>query len=288
MAKIKAPLLGFQAQGRLGKDVTLRRRGHVTIAEAHPTPTDPRTQPQVYQRDAFTYCITQWHTLTPAQKEAYRLLAPTSNYNAAYINFMKECLAMAVAPHHETHEFGGSDVVAANAARLRDLLLALAAPSDGQVLTWNEAAGEWQATTPAVGEGHITLLPHSYSAIIQGTWAPVDLADQWARWPLVNTSGNNGDEIHWQAYLDKGTYRLCLLTITGDSGGIVDVNIDAAEVASFDLYSAVQIENVRRVKIDIAVATAGLKTIKLKIDGKNPSSSNYSIAISYVSLWRTA
>ena len=103
----------------------------------------------------------------------------------------------------------------------------------------------------------------------------------------VNTPNTNEDNISYKVPLSQGTYTLILFGKTHTAYGIVDVDIDGVEVASFDLYGA-NTDNIRQVQTGITVATAGIKTLRLRIDGKNPSSSNYYGAFTYIALIKTA
>lgn len=100
-------------------------------------------------------------------------------------------------------------------------------------------------------QGHFTILPFSYDSIGQGT------------------------------------YTLILFGKTHTAYGIIDVDIDGDEIASFDLYGA-NTDNVRQVQTGITVSSAGIKTLKLRVDGKNASSSAYYCAFTYLALIKTA
>ena len=69
--------------------------------------------------------------------------------------------------------------------------------------------------------------------------------------------------------------------------GIVDIYIDADEVASFDPYGGAGVST-SYTDTGNVVATSGLKTITLKIDGKNGSSSNYFVRLQAIFFYRTA
>lgn len=111
MTKGKGTLFSFGASGRLGPDIVLTQHGQTTILRKYKPPTDAKSPGQLDQRLTFQDCVTDWHLLSPAEKEVYRLVNPSIGTNAAYLNFMKECLLMALAPHAPTHEDGGSDEV---------------------------------------------------------------------------------------------------------------------------------------------------------------------------------
>jgi len=138
------------------------------------------------------------------------------------------------------------------------------------------------------GEGHIVILPSSYSAINQGTWAWVQSAAHLFNAYWNNTSAADADEIDYKVYLAKGTYTLAVLGGDGPSLGIIDIDIDGVEVASFDLYDAGWTVFQMDTQASISIAAAGLKTLTLRVDGKNGSSSGYNTLINCIALWRTA
>lgn len=138
-----------------------------------------------------------------------------------------------------------------------------------------------------VGEGRITILPWDYDSIGQGTWVLTLIASQILNGWLNNDSNADGDNISYRLYLTAGTYTLRVVGRKHTICGIVDVDIDAVEVASFDLYGALTY-NVVFSQTGITIASDGLKTLKLRVDGKNASSSAYYASISAIALWRTA
>lgn len=149
---------------------------------------------------------------------------------------------------------------------------------------WNELGG-----AAAAGEGHITILPYSYDSIGQGTW-PVNInATYFLNGQGVNTTHADGDNLSYKVYLDAGTYTIMVLIAeTLANRGIMDIDIDAVEVASFDLYSPGIVKNVRVTDVGNVIAAAGLKTLRIRVDGKNPASSDHYINFCYIALWRTA
>jgi hypothetical protein len=137
------------------------------------------------------------------------------------------------------------------------------------------------------GEGHVTIWPDAYNAIGQGDWGFTNNSSGRYGWYLSQTTPANGDNISFQAYLAAGTYTIMLLHHKNTSGGIMKVDVDGVEVGSVDQYAALT-WNVRAVVTGIAVATSGLKTIRLRMDGKNASSSGHKGWLVFMSLWRTA
>lgn len=73
MTKQKAPLLSLGARGTLGDTLTYQHRSNTDYARQKPTPTDPRSLAQLYQRWDYHDYAYQWHSLTGAQKLAWRI-----------------------------------------------------------------------------------------------------------------------------------------------------------------------------------------------------------------------
>ncbi|KKL81863.1 hypothetical protein LCGC14_1990500, partial [marine sediment metagenome] len=165
----------------------------------------------------------------------------------------------------------------------------LAKGTNGHVLTMGASDPAWAAAAGGdPGEGHITIVPYAYSAVNQGTWAFSINASQAENYVFQNTSGNDRDELDFKVYLAAGTYTLMFFHYADSGRGIVDFDIDAGEVASFDTYSASPTFNVRSVQTSISIATSGLKTLTMRVDGKNGSASSYVCSATTIVLWRTA
>ena len=135
--------------------------------------------------------------------------------------------------------------------------------------------------------GHISILPASYSAVL-GTWGFNIDATYYLSGSFINLSGLNGDYMDFKIYLAKGTYTLVLLVPTATNSAIIDFDIDAVEVASFDTYSATVTLNVIFKKISISISTDGLKTLRMRVDGANASSTGLYARPQYIGLYRTA
>lgn len=144
--------------------------------------------------------------------------------------------------------------------------------------------------TPKIvtGPGHIFVHPATYDSIGQGTWILEGDAGYLLNHRLRNTTADNGDNISYKIYLVPGTYTLVVYFTTAGACAIADVDIDAAEVASWDLYSAAETKLVRKIQTGISIDSAGLKTLKFRADGKNASSTDYNVPIEGIMLWRTA
>lgn len=140
------------------------------------------------------------------------------------------------------------------------------------------------------GEGHITLMPYSYSDFfsLSGSWNILQQANAMFQSYFYNYATATGSWADYKVYLDAGTYTFLIYYIQLATAGIVDIDLDGVEIGSFDGYNGSTIYNLRYTVTGISVAAAGLKTIRLRQDGKNESSSGYSAAITYMALWRTA
>jgi len=137
------------------------------------------------------------------------------------------------------------------------------------------------------GEGHITILPLSYEAIGQGTWEVAAPSAELVG-TLTNNPPNDLDNLSYEAYLAAGTYTILLVGQHGAGGGIVDIDIEGTEVATFDLYNAATVKNQLDEDAGNVIATAGIKTITLRLHGKHASSAAYRLQFNYLVLWRTA
>lgn len=159
-----------------------------------------------------------------------------------------------------------------------------------QLVLYRWSGSAWQSIAiENSGEGHISILPHNYQSIGAGTWVWVVDTGVITNGRFTNEGANADlDNITYQVYLAVGTYTLRILTTKSNNWGIMDVDIDGVEVASFDLYSAAVLRNRVVSQAGITVAASGLKALKLRVDGKNGSSSAYIIGAYIISLWRTA
>lgn len=138
--------------------------------------------------------------------------------------------------------------------------------------------------------GHIVLFGYNYQTIGQGTWAISSAVGPSIHGGTFSNSASkaDGDNFTMEVYLAKGTYTLRALINTYLDCGVLDIDIDGGEVASFDTYSGGNVYDVVFSQTSIAVATSGLKTLTFRLDGKNGSSSSYAAYIESIALWRTA
>ncbi|MBA7640891.1 hypothetical protein ES703_48562 [subsurface metagenome] len=91
MPKLKAPLLSFNATGRLGKLFSLARRRGRNIIERRPKPTDAKSPAQLFNRHMFSKCVDLWHLLSEEEKQIWESLARPLHMTG-YAWFISQCL----------------------------------------------------------------------------------------------------------------------------------------------------------------------------------------------------
>jgi len=138
------------------------------------------------------------------------------------------------------------------------------------------------------GEGHITVLPYSYSAIIQGTWVIYTAATQILYSALYNSTIAQNDQLDFKIYLAAGTYTFRVAALRDNNRGILSLLFDTVSQGTVDLYNAGSESNFFGDITGIVVATPGLKTVSLKAATKNTNSNGYMLCITYFVLFRTA
>jgi len=146
------------------------------------------------------------------------------------------------------------------------------------------------ADLSGVGNQQTTILPINYSEIIQGTWTIILNNAYYLAGYIGNTSSPaNGDEIHYKVYIAKGTHTIILGYREYTDAGILEVYLDDTLLDTIDMYNSdtSNILTVHRIE-NVNVTSDGLKTLKLKINGKNADSSNYIVRLMYIALMRTA
>lgn len=97
---------------------------------------------------------------------------------------------------------------------------------------------------------------------------------------------DNNDYMQWNFLVESGTYRLDLIHTKWASYAIFDILIDGVSVGTVDGYNASILHNVVT-SITGIVLTAGHHTVRIAANGKNASSTNYTITTQSVTLTRT-
>lgn len=88
MTKTKTPLLSLDAHGTLASQFTFQKKDSLTMVRVKPTPSDPKTLLQMYQRWEVQDYIAYWQTLTDAQKLVY-FRAGAKNHRTPVAEFLK-------------------------------------------------------------------------------------------------------------------------------------------------------------------------------------------------------
>lgn len=183
-------------------------------------------------------------------------------------------------------------VVSTQEARIGAYTMPTADGTANQIIETDGAGAlSWvdKPTQANPGEGHITLIPPAYERVDSGTWVIGNHNDAYylGRF-FYNSSGGDGDSVSYETYLAAGTYTFFFLAVKAGNRGILDIDIEGTEVASFDQYDAGGGYQYYLEETGITVATSGIKTITFRVDGRNGSSSGYYSGWSFAALWRTA
>ena len=136
------------------------------------------------------------------------------------------------------------------------------------------------------GSGQSGIIPAwCFCTIIQGTWTLIVSAAQWGGL-LYNSTEANGDEVCFNGWFQKGTYTFCHLGQLRNDGGYVETYLDSTLLDTWDMYNGTLVNNAKRTITPIVISSTGLKSMKLKLNGKNPSSGNYACRITATYFWR--
>lgn len=71
MAKVKGPLFGFRAQGKIKKEYIFQDHPHWKICKKYQVAPNPRTPSQIEIRNTMQGLIKEWQKLTDTEKEAW-------------------------------------------------------------------------------------------------------------------------------------------------------------------------------------------------------------------------
>jgi len=122
----------------------------------------------------------------------------------------------------------------------------------------------------------------------QGTYSDIASGSYFGGFYKENTATNNdGDYFTVDVPLQKGTWTLSFIYMKAGSGGIIDVYVDSVEVHSLDTYNAATQHALYQTVTGITIATTGIHTIKMILDGKNGSSGGYYMDVGHIFMTRT-
>ncbi len=150
----------------------------------------------------------------------------------------------------------------------------------------------WKAPpAPAIeaGEGHIVLFPFNYQTRDAGNWVDVLNTSQELNYYTRNDDQNDLDSFTMNAYLAAGTYSAKILYLKTVTGGYFELLIDGGSVWSgVDMYAASSQMSQHSSTTGIVVVSDGLKTLTIRSNGKNVSSTDYRVYLSVLEMWRTS
>lgn len=146
----------------------------------------------------------------------------------------------------------------------------------------------YQMAEAVRGSAPIGIPIGHYSAIVQGTWSIYNSASANFYSARYNTSNTNADEITWEIsglYPGSWTFEAVFYkasdrakaTMTLDSG--IDLG------TAVDTYAAVGANYHYNKDFSITDQVA-LRTLSLKVDGKNAASSDYYLSCSQMAFYR--
>lgn len=75
MAKTKTPFLSMGSSGTIGGAITSQKRGVASLLRTKPTPADPYSLPQAYQRWLYQDYCAEWSALSDADKQTWKSAA---------------------------------------------------------------------------------------------------------------------------------------------------------------------------------------------------------------------
>lgn len=123
--------------------------------------------------------------------------------------------------------------------------------------------------------GSFAVPLYAWTDVDQGTWSMLTQSSAWGNAEFTNdASAGDGDALNYKIGIQAGTYTLRIVCRKGASLGIVKVLIDGVVKHTMDCYNATNSFNQATETTGITL-TQGLHTIKIKVDGKNASSSGY-------------
>lgn len=131
---------------------------------------------------------------------------------------------------------------------------------------------------------HTSICLSAYSGSV-GTWA-LGLTAGVAVNINNHGSNNNGDYLEWEVWLPAGNYTAQVHGSTNTNRGITDFLIEGVEEGSKDWYSAGA--GYTDYTFTFTVAATGAQTIRMILDGKNGSSSDYEATIFTFHIGRTS
>lgn len=91
---------------------------------------------------------------------------------------------------------------------------------------------------------------------------------------FYNSSDNVNDEIEYELFARDGARTFALFGMKGNNLGIVTIYLDDVSQGTIDLYNGAASRNQINT-LAVTVVGTGMHSVKMKVTGKNGSSSGY-------------
>jgi len=162
--------------------------------------------------------------------------------------------------------------------------------ASGTVYYWDLNATDWVAIAGASAEyPHRATIWHDQAIVTAGNalLRVHDTAQNYGTYSVQNTPAN-GDTYTHSFLLAGGSYTLASFGVTYSSSGKVDVYVDnVLQNSGEDWYSGATAYNTVKTQ-SITVVGDGYHVLKVVVNGKNASSSNYNHGISKFEIYPSA
>lgn len=166
----------------------------------------------------------------------------------------------------------------------------LAKGTDGQVLTVDPTTHHLVWATPSGGGGgggavypqRTPRLWHGDGKWSAGSTINTATGGTWpAYYPTPAPSASNHPYVDHSIMLAAGSYTVSAVGQFGNIYGLHEVWIDGTLVATLDWYTSATTDNNHLLTATFTLATSGRHTLRMTANGKNASSGNYYITVSY-------
>jgi hypothetical protein len=138
----------------------------------------------------------------------------------------------------------------------------------------------------SAGAPSIPLTPNfssdNFQAVL-GTWVTTFNSSQASGSYWRNNPASLNDEFQINLTAKAGNWNLNLLGMTASNYGIITVYLGNTSLGTIDWYSTTQVYNVTK-SLAINIPTSGVIILRLKVTGKNASSSGYLIGITKIQI----
>lgn len=139
---------------------------------------------------------------------------------------------------------------------------------------------------PFSGCGNLFIPAWAYTATPTGTWAIQAATVYIYNYILTNTSTNDGDAIDYQIYLEEGFYTFTVIGVIGTVHGNMELLIDGVSYGTINCYTVNTTYNIKKVWDRKYITEPGFKTLRIRANGKDASSGDYTLSLNYITIKR--